>query len=615
MTTAANSERRSAQRAWRLRPVNASRRDALERGARLHRVVAHLLAQRGHDDPATIDAFLTCRADGLHAPQLMPGMDAACERLARAVKDGESILVHGDYDVDGVCGTALLVRLLRLVGARVAWHIPNRLVDGYSFGDHSVERAKKEEASICISVDNGTSAFDTIAALADIGVETIVTDHHEPPLPHPRFGALPPATAIVNPKLGEPAYPWPELCGTAVAFKLAWGLLQHLDGGDRVRPEYKSFLEQQMALVALATVCDVVPLVDENRLLVHWGLKALRHKPTSGLAALCASAKLDGRTPTAEEVAFQIGPRINASGRLGAADRAVELLLTDRGDEARRLASELDELNGRRRAIEREVAAKALEEAARFADHERYPVLVVAGDGWHQGVVGIVASRLVERFGRPALVIGFTEEGGVVTGRGSGRSVEGFDLLGVMHAAKDHFVRYGGHEQAAGCEVAPTEVDAVRDAMCAAARASLGERSLELGPLEIDLEVALPDMDATLMRQLDRLEPFGAANRKPVLLSHDVRLAEEPRRLGADGAHLSFTVRRGDHVLRAMAFGKGERASELLPGTPIHLVYSPRWNTFRGNTTLELEAIDFRCGGDRAHLEPTSTAATPTAAT
>jgi len=603
-TSPSRTADRSDRRPWRLRPVDASRRDALERGARLHRVLATLLAQRGHDDPDAIDAFLTCRPDGLHEPRLMPGMDAACARLARAIADGESILVHGDYDVDGVCGTALLVRLLRLVGARVAWHIPNRLVDGYSFGDHSVERARREEASICISVDNGTSAFETIAALEDIGVETIVTDHHEPPLPHPEFGALPPACAIVNPKLGEPAYPWPELCGTAVAFKLAWGLLQHLDGGDRVRPEYKAFLESQMALVALATVCDVVPLVDENRLLVHWGLKALRHKPTSGLAALCASAKLDGRTPTAEEVAFQIGPRINASGRLGAADRAVELLLTDRGDEARRLAAELEQLNGQRRAIEREVAALALEQAERFADPTEHPVLVVAGDGWHQGVVGIVASRLVERYGRPALVVGFSEEDGVVTGRGSGRSVEGFDLLGAMHAAKDLFARYGGHEQAAGCEIDPQNLDAAREAICAAARATLGTRDLELGPLEIDLEVPLPDMDATLMRQLDRLEPFGAANRKPVLLSHDVRLAEEPRRLGADGAHLSFCVRRGDHVLRAMAFGKGERASELVPGTPIHLVYSPRWNTFRGNTTLELEAIDFRCGGERARLEP-----------
>lgn len=585
-------------RPWKIRRPDASVRDRITRASNIHQVVAHLLVNRGHTDPDAIEPFLSCRADGLHEPMLMPGMREACDRLTRAIQDGESILVHGDYDVDGVCGTALLTRLLRLVGARVAWHIPNRLVDGYSFGDHSVERAKQEEASICISVDNGTSAFETIAALKEIGVETIVTDHHEPPLPHPVWGALPPATAIVNPKLGDPPYPFSELCGTAVAFKLAWGLLQHLDGGERVRPAHKAFLESQMALVALATVCDVVPLVDENRLLVHWGLKALRHKPTAGLAALCASAKLDGRTPTAEEVAFQIGPRINASGRLGAADRAVELLLTDDGNEARRLTAELEQLNHQRRAIEKEVSAAALVAAEQFADPERYPVMVVSGTGWHQGVVGIVASRLVDRFGRPALVIGLTEENGVLAGRGSGRSVEGFDLLGAMHAAKDHFQRYGGHEQAAGCEVLGADVDAVREAICAAATETLAGRSLELGPLDIDLELPFGHMNETLMRQLQQLEPFGASNSKPVFVSQDVRLADEPRRVGGDGAHLSLQLRRGDHVLRAMAFGQGARADELIPGTPIHVVYTPRWNTFRGRTNLEIEALDFRCGLD-----------------
>jgi single-stranded-DNA-specific exonuclease len=586
-------------RTWRLRKVDPSLRARLVREGGVHEVLAQLLLNRGHAEPSSVVQHLACRADGLHDPARVPGMAAACERLARAIAAGETILVHGDYDVDGVCGTALLTRLLRLVGAKVAWHIPNRLQDGYSFGEHSVERVRREGARVCISVDNGTSAFETIARLADAGVDTIVTDHHEAPLPHPVHGALPPAVAIVNPKLPGSDYPWKELCGTAVAFKLAWGLLKHLDGGERVRPTHKEFLESALALVALATVCDVVPLVDENRLLVHYGLKALRHKPSAGLAALLATAKLDGRTPTAEEVAFQLGPRINAAGRLGAADRAVELLLTEDGALARSLAGELDGLNLARKTIEREVLTQALEQARQFDDAERWPVLVVAGTGWHQGVVGIVASRLVERFGRPALVIGLQEESGGLSGRGSARSVPGFDLLGAMHAAKDHFERYGGHEQAAGCEVRGEAVPSVRELVCAAARPHFDAARRGPGPLEIDLELPFAHMDETLMRQIERLEPFGAHNEKPVFLSRDLRLAREPRVVGSDGSHLVLELRRGDHVMKAMAFGAAARRGELRPATPIHVVYSPRWNSYRGATALEVEVHDFRCG-----LEP-----------
>ena len=602
-------------RTWRLRTPDPAARARLVREAGVHEVVAQLLVNRGHASPDAATSHLACRADGLHDPATLPGVAAACERLALAIARKERVLVHGDYDVDGVCGTALLVRLLRLVGADVAWHIPNRLIDGYSFGAHSVKRTVDEGAKLCISVDNGTSAFDTIAELAALGVDTIVTDHHEPSLPHPVHGALPCAAAIVNPKLVGSTYPWKELCGTAVAFKLAWGLLKHLAGGERVRPAHKEFLESSMALVAMATVADVVPLVDENRVLVTWGLKALRHKPSAGLAALLASAKLDGRTPTADEVAFQLAPRINAAGRLGAADRAVELLLTEDGAAARRLAAELDDLNQARRSIEREVFEAAFAAARTFEDAERWPVLVIAGRGWHQGVVGIVASKLVERFGRPALVIGLDVHAGGASGasaaagavagteelgrgRGSARSVPGFDLLGALHAAKDVFLRYGGHEQAAGCEIEARHVDTARELVCAAVRARNEATRVGPGPLEIDLELPFAALDETLMRQIERLEPFGAHNKKPVFLSRDLRLVNEPRVVGGDGTHLVLELRRGDRVMKAMAFGAAARRAELRPATPIHVVYTPRWNTYRGTTALEVEVLDFRCGLD-----------------
>ncbi|MDP6990372.1 MAG: DHH family phosphoesterase, partial [Planctomycetota bacterium] len=410
----------SDRRTWKLRAVEEQAVASLARAGELPELVARLLVVRGMSDPDAVAEHLDPRLTRLHPPRLLPGMDAACERLARAVRDGEVVLVHGDYDVDGVTGTALLTRMLGLVGAKVAWHIPNRFTDGYAFGAHSVERAREVGAKVVVSVDNGTSSAETIAALAAEGIETIVTDHHEPPQ-----GELPPAVAIINPKLASSEYPFRELCGAAVAFKLAWGLCEELSGGGRVRPDLHDFLVEAMAYVAVATVCDVVPLVDENRILGHFGLRSLGNTEHAGLGALLTVCGLDRRRLTAEDVGFQIGPRINAAGRLGSARTALELLVSNGKEGARELAGRLDDLNRERKRIEADLTAAALAEAERFEDPNRWPVMVVSGQGWHQGVVGIVASRLVDRFHRPAVVIGLEGD----AGRGSGRSVAGVDLL------------------------------------------------------------------------------------------------------------------------------------------------------------------------------------------
>ncbi len=576
---------------WSFAPPDPERARALARALGVDPQAARLLAARGLSDAAEARPLVERSADCLHDPALLPGMAAATERLARAVRDGERILIHGDYDVDGVTGTALLMDLLRRVGARVDWHIPNRLVDGYSFGPHSVARARAVEAGVVVSVDNGTSAFETIAQLLECGIDTVVTDHHEPPPPHPRFGALPPATAIVNPKLADSTYPWRELCGGAVAFKLAWGLARELSGGRRARPELKTFLDEALALVAIATVCDVVPLLDENRAFAWYGLRALEQTTSHGLRALRRSAGLEGRRIGAEDVAFQIGPRINASGRLGSAARAVELLLAESEADATRLAGELDRLNLERKEIEARVSAEAMEQARAYEDPERHPMLVLAGP-WHQGVVGIVAARLVERFHRPALVIGLDG----AEGRGSARAPEGFDLLAALTGGAKHMQRFGGHAQAAGCEVRADAVEALRDAVTQSAREVLAASPARERTLCIDDELEFHAVNPALMRALEKLEPFGAKNPKPVFLTRDLRLAEAPRAVGADRRHLALQLRRGAHALRAMAFGQGERLRELMPGTPIHAVYTPRWNTFRGETRLELELHDFATG-------------------
>ena len=570
---------------WKLRELDTEAIRNLTRAHDLTELVAALLIARGHTDPEKARQHLEASPMGLHDPFLLPDMEAACDRLARALTDGETILVHGDYDVDGVTGTSLLMRIFSELGGRATWHIPNRLTDGYSFGEHSIAKAEATGAEVVVSVDNGTSAHSVIAALAERGIDTIVTDHHEAPA-----GPLPEAVAIVNPKVPHSTYPWRELCGGAVAFKLAWGLAQRVSGKKKASGSLKRFLEEATAYVAIATVCDVVPLVDENRVFARFGLKALAQAQAPGLVALREIAGL-GPHPTAEDVAFQIGPRINASGRLGSAAKAVELLLARDPATARRLAVDLDGLNKKRREIEREVLEEARREAERFDDPERWPVLVLAGQGWHQGVVGIVAARLTEQYHRPAIVIGLDGE----EGRGSARSVAGFSVLDAIGGADRHLLRWGGHEQAAGLEIRADQVDAAREAISARATELLAQ-GLPDPELLIDFELPFPSMTPETMRHVERLAPFGAANEKPVLLSRDLRLAEPARAVGQEGAHLMLQLRHGNHVLKAMAFRQGPRATELALGTPLDVVYSPRWNTFRGQTNLELELHDFRVG-------------------
>jgi len=574
----------TAARRWRLKSPAPEAVLALERRG-IARVLASLLVARGHGEPERAEAHLRASPMGLHDPGLLPGMAAACERIARARRDGETILVHGDYDVDGVTGTALLMRLFRQLGAKAAWHIPNRLEHGYSFGPHSIARAKEVEARVVISVDNGTSAHAVIAQLKELGVDTVVTDHHEAPP-----GPLPDAIAIVNPKLPGSLYPQRELCGGAVAFKLAWGLAQHVHGARKVSDDFKRFLEEATAYVAIATVCDVVPLVDENRVLARFGLKALEGTKNPGLRALLGIAGLNGAPLTAQDVAFQIGPRINASGRLGSAERAVELLLADDVAEARRLASELDGLNQKRKEIELTVLAEARAAAREFADAAEHPVLVLAGQGWHQGVVGIVAARLVEEYGRPAVVIGLDGD----TGRGSARTVGRFSVLEALSGAAEHLDRFGGHEQAAGLEIRSENVGAARAAIRDRALAMLDGAGHPEQELAIDCELAFEAMTPTLMRELDRLSPYGAHNEAPVFLARTVYLAEPPRLVGAEKSHLLLNLRKGAHVLKALSFRAAERLPELQLGQPLDAVFTPKWNTFRGETNLEIELLDFQ---------------------
>lgn len=579
-----------ARRPWTLTSPSAEALAALQRLPGVTPLQARLLANRGHQADESCRGHLQQGLE-LHDPMQLPDMEAAVERLHRAVEQGETILVHGDYDVDGVTGTTILVRLLRLLGASVEWHIPHRMRDGYSFGDHSIARAEAVGARVVVSVDNGTSAVEVIRSLKERGIDTVVTDHHEPPL-----GDLPPAVAIVNPKLPGSAYPFRELCGGAVAFKLAWGLCQRVTGAARVRPDLREFLIDSMSLVAVATVCDVVPLLDENRSLARSGLRSLAATQHAGTRALLRVCRLDKQQLTASDVGFGIGPRLNAAGRLDSAARSVELLLCEDEGRARVLAEELEALNTQRKAMTETLLESARAQARQFGDAAEWPVLVLGAQGWHQGLVGIAAGRLVEEFGRPALVIGFDGD----EGRGSARTVEGVDVLGLMHAGKEHMQRYGGHAQAAGCEARLEDLPALRDAICSAAReAGVADRSGP-APLALDAELPWGEVSESLQRQLDHLAPWGERNPEPLFLSSGIRLAEPARAVG-DGKHLLLKLRDGDALLKGMAFFQGERIADLQPGVDLHVVFTPTWNEFRGQRNLEVRILDFAVG-DRPRL-------------
>ena len=557
----------------------------LVRSERLPEVLARLLVNRGHGSPEAAASQLAPTLHGLNDPAGLPEMERAAERLEKAVAEGETVLVHGDYDVDGVSGTVLLVRFLRHLGAKVEWHIPHRTKDGYSFGDHSVVKAKETGATLVISVDNGTSAVEPIAALRDAGVDVIVTDHHEPP-----EGDLPPTFALVNPKLPTSTYPFRELCGSAVAFKLAWAVCQRMSDGDKVRPDLRQFLLEALGYVAIATICDVVPLIGENRILAHFGLRALHESPSPGVQALLERTDLAGRALTAEDIGFQIGPRINASGRMDSAARAVETLLAADAVEGRRHAEHLESLNDARRQGERGVLEEALEQAEQFADLEAYPIMVLGGAGWHPGVVGIVASRIVDRYNRPALIIGIDDEG---IGRGSARSVPGVSVLDIMRGGADHMNRFGGHAMAAGCEIQGERLDDLRAALVARAK-DLPPRDA-VQDLRIDTRVQLQGFNESLMRQIQRLEPCGEGNPQPVLLAEDIRLEEMPRIIGQDRTHMLLQVRSGTTVLKALAFGMANREHELRMSRPVDLVFTPRLSHWRGRTQVELIVADFQC--------------------
>lgn len=552
--------------------------ERLEAELKLPRPLCLVLASRGISEPEEAKAFLRPKLESLHPPADLPDMAIASRRIVAAIRRGETILIHGDYDVDGMAGTALLVRWFRRLGGRVVGFLPHRLRDGYDFGRAGLEAAVRAKASLVVTVDCGTVAFSAVEEAVRMGVEVIVTDHHLPEQ------GLPQALAVVNPVRADSRYANRFLCGTGVAYKLAMEVGRLMGTGVE---ELHAFLD----LVALATVADLVPLVGENRVLVRHGLKVLARTQNPGLKALLEGAGLDESQLSAHTLGYILAPRLNAVGRLGDPREALELLLTERPQEARDLAAKAAGLNRARQDEDRKTLEEALQTLAESFDPERDFGVVLAREGWHPGVVGIVASRVVERIHRPVVLVALDGD----RGRGSARSVAGFHLLEGIRACRRFLTRFGGHALAAGMDISRAQLEAFREAFNQEARRVLEGRDLR-PVLQVDAPVNLSDLTPELHHYLRYLGPHGIGNPRPLFLVRGVRPAAPPRTVG-DG-HLKMSLADGRGVLEAIGFGLAHRIQpDTLSLGPLNLVFHLQENHYRGVRRLQLAVRDLRPGG------------------
>ena len=539
--------------------------EALAGALRLPPALAALLIQRGHGTLEAARTYLRPALADLADPYLLAGMGEAVDAIVHAVRSGGRILVHGDYDVDGQCSSALLTRALRLAGADVLPFLPHRLRDGYDFGPAGLEAARAAGASLVITCDCGITAFETVRAARNLGIGVVVTDHHLP------GEELPAALAIVDPQRHDDTSGAHGLCGTGIAFKLVQALVPALG----LPPNLPFHL---LDLVALATVADVVPLQGENRVLVKHGLKLLAHSRWEGIRALIDVTGLAGKEVSARHLGFVLGPRLNAAGRVADANDGLRLLLSDDPAEAATLATRLEALNVERQALDQRMLDEALEQVETTADPERDAGLVLVGDGWHPGVVGIVASRVVERYGRPTFLIAFDGE----IGKGSGRSTSRFNLHAALLECGDLLERFGGHHMAAGLTIHRSRLDAFRERFGDVARQALGPD--DLGPEQrVDLELRLDEVTSDLERLCRHLEPCGQGNPGPVFGIRGVRLLH---RSTVGSGHLKATLDDGTNRVGMIGFQWADRVP-WLGDEPVDVAFRIECNDWNGITSLQ----------------------------
>jgi len=575
---------------WHIAAYDSQRTSDLQRATGIPPVVAQLLLARGIDDAAKARQFLEAKFNGLRDPAELPHTLAAAGLILKAIRAGQRITIYGDYDADGMTSTAIVWRCLRLLGADVHYYVPHRIDEGYGLNADALGKLAQQGSQLVITVDCGIASVAEADVASQLGLTLIVTDHHQ------LASRLPAAAALVHPGLPDAPYPFPGLCGAGVALKLAWALCQLADQQQRVQTKHRTFLMQAVGLAAIGTVADVVPLVDENRILVRHGLHCLSSHPTAGVTALVRQAGLAKKGPLeGDDIGFSLAPRLNAAGRMGQAELGIELLTTDNPQRAQQLAAYIDDLNEQRKSLERSIQLAAAKQIKGQPEYQSAAAIVLAHHQWHPGVIGIVAGRLAEKYHRPVVLVA-TDPLGIRPGIGSARSIPGFNLHAAFAACDEYLVSHGGHKAAAGLKIEEAQLDPFRAAFCAHADQQISAE-MRTAQLRIDAETTLQALNSQTVRQIESLAPFGNGNRRPVLCASNVRLAEPPRRIGSGGRHLSMIFEEHGVKMRAIAFGGGDWEQALSDaGRQLDIAFQPVINHWRGRSSVEIHLADWRAG-------------------
>ncbi len=550
-------------------------------------LLAQILINRGHNDIPAVKQFLKPELMDLNDPMLLPEMEKASNRIHQAICNAENILIYGDYDVDGISGTALMFKCLDLVYGNVRYYIPDRLGEGYGLNSKAIKKFASEGVNVIITVDCGINSCSEADIAKELGIDLIITDHHQP------GETVPDAFAIVNPKLNSSEHDGSnskDLSGVGLSFKLAWAIAQTFSTGERVSPEFREFLMSATGLAALGTVTDVVPLSGENRIITKFGLKAIQYSEEPGMRALIKIANLEDEVLQTNHIGFRIGPRLNACGRIAHADIAVELLTTKSDKRANEIISFIEDENKKRQKMQKEIHELAKKKIEEEIDLNNQSIIVLVDENWHPGVVGIVASKLSEEYFRPTVMFGCTN--GIA--HGSARSIPSFHILNALEVCRDQLISLGGHSQAAGLKIHTDKIADFREKLNKAATSTLTEYDLT-PTLQIDAEIQLSSLSKALTVELGRLAPHGEGNPVPCLASTNLKIAGKPKRVGKNGNHLSFFVRQGNTTFKAIAFGEGDKLESLQESRGhCSIAYMPKINKWMDMENLELEVKDIK---------------------
>ena len=574
---------RMQKKQWVITPPD-DRAEQLAKSLRVSPLPAQVLINRQIYDADAAGSFLKSKLTDLIVPEQMPGVEKAVERIKSAILNNEKITIYGDYDVDGITAISILWQILMLLEADVDYYIPHRVDEGYGLNENAVEELAKAGTKLLITVDCGINAIKSAETAARLGLDLIITDHHQTDL------QLPQAVAIVHPAMDK-SYPNQNSCGAMVAYKLAWAIANEFNSATKLDPTFREFMIDATSLAAIGTIADVMDMRGENRILTSFGLKSLPHCKLCGIQALIEIANLTGQGLDSYHIGFRLAPMLNAAGRMGHARLAVELLTSNSRLKSIQIAEYLKEQNTQRQSCERKILKQACEMVTQQGlNHPDRKSIVLAAENWHVGVIGIVASRIVDKFSRPTIIFNTSD----AIGQASARSIAGFDLLAAISACSRHLISFGGHKMAAGIKIKTETIADFADDIENYAKENLNEEDI-IAKLNIDAEAQLAQLNKNTVTTLESFGPFGQGNPEPVFATKGVRLAAGPRRVGAKGAHLQLAVTDSTASIRCIGFGMGKHEKKLLEHEFFNVAYKPQINHFNGNSSVQLclEDIQF----------------------